>query len=131
MTAGVPERPVQRSFMDRMLDGVERVGNKVPHPVLMFAYLILFIIIASTILGWLGVSITDEIAVPVKVPVELNTYEDLSTPTIVAPNIVESIHYEIQQTTIAIRPLLTSRVSGSSLRRWSRTSRASARSPSR
>ena len=43
---------------------------------------------------WLGVSITDEIAVPVKVPVELNTYEDLTTPTIVAPNIVESTSIE-------------------------------------
>jgi aminobenzoyl-glutamate transport protein len=107
MTASVPAKPTQRSFMDKLLDGVERVGNKVPHPVLMFAYLILLIIVASTILGWLGVSITDEIAVPVKVPVELNQYEDLTTPTIVAPNIVESIHYEIRQTTIAIRPLLS------------------------
>ena len=91
MTAGAPAQPRQRSVMDKLLDGVERVGNKVPHPVLMFAYLILFIIIASTILGWLGVSVTDEIAVPVKVPVELNHYEDLTTPTIGAPNIVESI----------------------------------------
>ena len=33
---------VKRSFSERMLDGVERVGNKVPHPVLMFLYLILF-----------------------------------------------------------------------------------------
>jgi len=107
MTAGTPAQPMQRTFMDKLLDGVERVGNRVPHPVLMFAYLILLIIVASTILGWLGVSITDEIAVPVKVPVELNTYEDLTTPTIVAPNIVQSIHYEIQQTTIAIRPLLS------------------------
>ena len=79
MTAGAPAKPTQRSFMDKLLDGVERVGNKVPHPVLMFAYLILLIIVASTILGWLGVSITDEIAVPVKVPVELNTYEDLTS----------------------------------------------------
>src|SRR5512136_184391 len=107
MTAGIPAKPMQRSFMDKLLDGVERVGNKVPHPVLMFAYLILIIIVASSILGWLGVSITDQIAVPVKVPVELNQYEDLTTPTIVAPNIVESVHYEIRQTTITIRPLLS------------------------
>src|SRR5512139_844543 len=107
MTASASAKPVQRSFMDKLLDGVERVGNKVPHPVLMCAYLILLIIVASTILGWLGISITDEIAVPVKVPVELNTYEDLTTPTIVAPGIVENIDYEIQLQTIAIRPLLS------------------------
>ena len=46
MTAGTPAQPRQRSFMDKLLDGVERVGNKVPHPVLMFAYLILLIIVA-------------------------------------------------------------------------------------
>jgi aminobenzoyl-glutamate transport protein len=107
MTTGTPAQPMQRSFMDKLLDGVERVGNKVPHPVLMFAYLILLIIVLSSILGWLGVSITDEIAVPVKVPAELNTYVDLNTPTIVAPNIVQELHYEIQTTTIAIRPLLS------------------------
>ena len=95
MTTGTPAQPMQRSFMDKLLDGVERVGNKVPHPVLMFAYLILFVIVASTVLGWLGVSITDQIAVPVEVPVELNTYEDLNTPTINAPNLVENVHYEI------------------------------------
>ena len=66
MTTGVPAKPAQRSFMDRLLDGVERVGNKVPHPVLMFAYLILFIIVISSILGWLGVSVTEEIAVPAR-----------------------------------------------------------------
>jgi p-aminobenzoyl-glutamate transporter AbgT len=56
MTAGVRAKPVQRSFMDRLPEGVERVGNKVPYPMLMFAYLILFIIVASTILGWLGIA---------------------------------------------------------------------------
>jgi p-aminobenzoyl-glutamate transporter AbgT len=56
MTAGVRAKPVQRSFMDKLLEGVERVGNKVPYPMLMFAYLILFIIVASTILGWLGIA---------------------------------------------------------------------------
>jgi aminobenzoyl-glutamate transport protein len=107
MTAGASEKPIQRSFMDKLLDGVERVGNKVPHPVLMFAYLIVFIIVASSILGWLGVSVTEEIAVPATTPVEVNTYEDLTTPTIVAPNILENIHFELQRTTIAIRPLLS------------------------
>ena len=54
MTASVPAKPTQRSFMDKLLDGVERVGNKVPHPVLMFAYLILLIIVAVVYSGLAG-----------------------------------------------------------------------------
>jgi len=48
-----------------MLDVIEKVGNKVPHPVLMFLYLIIFIAVLSHILHWMGVSVTEDIAVPV------------------------------------------------------------------
>ena len=34
---------VKRTFSERMLDGVERVGNKVPHPVVIFVLLILLV----------------------------------------------------------------------------------------
>ena len=45
------------------LGTVERIGNKVPHPVLMFLYLIIGVIVLSAILAWMGVSVTEEIAV--------------------------------------------------------------------
>jgi aminobenzoyl-glutamate transport protein len=93
--------------MDKLLDGVERVGNKVPHPVLMFFYLILLVIALSSILGWLGVSITEEIAVPAAIEVVPNYYEDLSQPSVGLPPVAEVTQYEIQKTTIAIRPILS------------------------
>ncbi len=107
MTAGAPAQPAQRGFMDKLLDGVERVGNKVPHPVLMFAYLILFIIVISSVLGWLGVSVTEEIAVPVPIAAQPNYYEDLSQPSVGLPPVADATHYEIQTTTIPIRPILS------------------------
>ena len=107
MTAGAPAQPTQRSFMDKLLDGVERVGNKVPHPVLMFFYLILLVIVLSSILGWLGVSITEEIAVPLPVTAIPNYYEDLSQPSVGLPAIADVTQYEIQTTTIAVRPILS------------------------
>jgi aminobenzoyl-glutamate transport protein len=108
MTAGAPAKPVQRGFMDKLLDGVERVGNKVPHPVLMFFYLILGVIVLSSILGWLGVSITEEIAVPVPIEVVPDYYEDLSQPSIGVPPLIDTVvKYEIQMTTVAIRPILS------------------------
>ena len=82
MTAGVPAKPAQRSFMDKLLDGVERVGNKVPHPVLMFAYLILLVIVALVDPGLARAS-----ASPTRSPCRCrcevlpNYYEDLSQPS--------------------------------------------------
>ncbi len=62
------------------LGTVERIGNKVPHPVLMFLYLIIGVIVLSAVLGWMGVSVTEEIAVPVPQESVPNFYEDTTEP---------------------------------------------------
>ena len=49
----------------KFLDWIERVGNKVPNPTIMFVYLILIIAFLSAILAWSGVSVTDEVVTPV------------------------------------------------------------------
>ncbi|WP_156253399.1 AbgT family transporter [Pseudactinotalea terrae] len=51
--------------MARLLDGIERLGNKVPNPTLLFVYLIGFIAVLSMLLAWAGVSVTDDVVVPV------------------------------------------------------------------
>ncbi|MFE6735583.1 AbgT family transporter [Microbacterium sp. NPDC057650] len=55
-----PQAP-QKGF----LNWIEKVGNKVPDPTIMFLYLIGFIAVLSAILSWVGVSVTDEVATPV------------------------------------------------------------------
>lgn len=57
--------PAKRGFSERMLDGIEKAGNKVPHPVLMFVYLIAAIAVLSAILAAIGISVTETVAVPV------------------------------------------------------------------
>ncbi|MBZ2199478.1 AbgT family transporter [Ruania sp. N2-46] len=47
------------------LNWIERVGNKVPNPTIMFVYLIAIIAVLSAILSWVGVSVTDEVVTPV------------------------------------------------------------------
>ena len=47
------------------LDWIERVGNKVPNPTIMFVYLIGIVALLSALLSWFGVSVTDEVVVPV------------------------------------------------------------------
>ena len=95
-----------RPFTERMLDGVERLGNKVPHPVLMFLYLI-GIIIVSQVMDWANVSVTEEIAEPVPVEVVQDYYEDTSGSVIEGETYPEKDEFEINEVTISIQGLLT------------------------
>jgi aminobenzoyl-glutamate transport protein len=98
----------KRSFSDKMLDGIERVGNKVPHPVLMFAYLIVIVIVLSHILYLMGVSVTESIAVPVATVQEVDQYGDTTADIYGTPeDSYDQVDYEIREQTIAIQSLLT------------------------
>ena len=44
------------------LGWIERVGNKVPHPAIIFLALIVGVIVLSAVLAWAGVSVTTEVA---------------------------------------------------------------------
>jgi aminobenzoyl-glutamate transport protein len=106
MTANLITDPGKPSFMDRLLNTVERVGNQVPHPVLMFSYLIIGVIVLSTVLSLMGVSVTELIAVPVPLEVTPDFYEDLSEYTLSGVG-TDKVYYEIKEQTIAIESLLS------------------------
>ena len=55
----IPPQP-KKTRMEKILDAVERVGNKVPHPALLFLLLILAVIVVSHICYKLGLSATYE-----------------------------------------------------------------------
>ncbi|WP_197510315.1 AbgT family transporter [Tessaracoccus coleopterorum] len=64
-----------------LLGAVERIGNKVPHPVLMFGYLILLVIVLSWGLSLAGVSVTEQVAVPIAEGApDYDYYEDTTQP---------------------------------------------------
>ena len=106
MTAKPKADPGKPSFMDKLLNTVERVGNKVPHPVLMFSYLIVGVIVLSAILSLLGVSVTEPVAVPVSVPVTPDFYEDVSEYSLSGAG-TEDVDYEIKEQTTSIESLLS------------------------
>ncbi|MFC7473933.1 AbgT family transporter [Dankookia sp. GCM10030260] len=54
--AAVTEAP--KTGMQTLLDAVERVGNRVPHPVMIFVYLIGIIIVLSTLLSLFGAEVS-------------------------------------------------------------------------
>src|SRR5215469_3757755 len=104
---GTPEaaagtRSARKPFMERLLDGVEKVGNKVPHPVLMFLYLILGVIVLSQILAFAGVSVTEQVAVPVSYSVDHNYYEDTTQVQSNVPaqgNQYSDVHFQLRHET--------------------------------
>ena len=54
----------KQGFVDRMLGWIERVGNKVPHPAVLFLALIVGVILLSQVLAWAGTSVTYEVIQP-------------------------------------------------------------------
>jgi aminobenzoyl-glutamate transport protein len=117
--AAVPAEPVAApSFTERMLGGIEKVGNKVPHPVMMFIYLIALVIVLSVILDALNVGVTEEVLVPASPPeVQLDALPTGSTELtqVVLDNyseefVVEHVRVEIQSllTVDGLRFLFTS-----------------------
>jgi aminobenzoyl-glutamate transport protein len=97
----------QHTALGRVLDLIERGGNKVPHPVLMFLYLIVGVVVLSAVLALAGVSVTEEIVVPDQVQVTPGYYED-STQPIVEPDPAAGYEddYHIETVTIPIKSLL-------------------------
>ncbi len=89
-----------------MLDKIEAIGNKVPHPVLMFLYLIIGVIVLSTILAFFNIQVTETIAVPDATSVTADYYED-STQPIFAEQPPYGEDWHLEETTIAVHPLLS------------------------
>jgi aminobenzoyl-glutamate transport protein len=48
----------KKSLVARMLDGIEKIGNKLPHPVILFALFAVLVIIASAMASAIGIRAT-------------------------------------------------------------------------
>ncbi|HMD63777.1 MAG TPA: AbgT family transporter [Stellaceae bacterium] len=62
-----------KTFLQKLLDGVERVGNKVPHPAVIFFILAGLVILLSHLLYLLGTTVTYEVVNPQTHKVETAT----------------------------------------------------------
>lgn len=58
MTTDVDVQPSGSKLSDRVLRWVERVGNKLPDPFILFLGLFLIVGVISTILAWTGAKVT-------------------------------------------------------------------------
>lgn len=90
------------------LGWIERVGNKVPHPAIIFLALIAGVIVLSAVLSWAGVSVTTEVAEAEGTTVSQeysdagSTYPSLDhDPSVAVPE------YEVVTETIEVESLLS------------------------
>ncbi|MHA6761103.1 AbgT family transporter [Streptacidiphilus sp. PAMC 29251] len=98
----------KRSFTQRMLDGIEKAGNKVPHPAVIFLLLILLVIVLSAILSAVGVHVTYESAAPAPVAGKLYYPQGTTEPSVSYPP--DALHHpdvQVTHETTKIESLLT------------------------
>jgi aminobenzoyl-glutamate transport protein len=69
-------------FMKRALDVVERVGNKVPHPAMIFVFLMIIVVVLSHVLHMAGASATLQVIDPSTDKLESSTVTARSLLTV-------------------------------------------------
>jgi aminobenzoyl-glutamate transport protein len=90
----------KRSGLQRVLDAVERAGNKVPHPVIIFLVLIALIIVLSHVFYLAGSSVTfDQAAVSEQV--------EPSGEELIGDEAYQSPDPEVEQVTVEAQSLLS------------------------
>jgi aminobenzoyl-glutamate transport protein len=74
----------EHTFSQRLLDGIERLGNKMPDPAILFLALCAVVIVLSQVLYWLDVKATYEVVKTPAVAAEETYYGGSTEPTDVA-----------------------------------------------
>ncbi len=98
-----------KTLMQRFLDVVEKVGNLVPHPVLIFVILILIVMALSHLLSMAGVSVSFEAIVPQSVDSASAEYDPRAYETgeRVETRVMDEKSYTIETQSVAARSLWT------------------------
>ena len=107
-TPAAAAAPPEHTFLQRVLDGIERAGNKMPDPAILFLALCGAVIVVSQALYWLDVKATYEVVAPPKVATEQTYYGGSVQPTDVGPTQPEPADdYAVRTETPKVKGLLT------------------------
>ena len=108
MSESAVTAPPGQSVLERLLDGIESLGNKMPDPAILFLVLCGVVIVLSQILYWFDVKATFQVVKPPPVATEETYYGGSSDPTDVGPTQPEPAKdYEITTETAKVKGLLT------------------------
>jgi aminobenzoyl-glutamate transport protein len=96
------------TFMQRVLDGIERLGNRMPDPAILFLWLCLGVILLSQALQWLDVKATYQVVAPPAVTAQETYYGGSTDSVYVGPTEHEpAADYKVQTKTTEVKGLLT------------------------
>ena len=101
------ESAAKRGGLQKVLDGIERVGNKVPHPAIIFLGLVVLVIVLSAILSAFDVSVTYDVVEP---PTKIVEEQDMTGSVVLEPiptlDDYAEEDLEVVEETTSIRSLL-------------------------
>ncbi|HMK12944.1 MAG TPA: AbgT family transporter [Acidimicrobiales bacterium] len=103
--AGAPE--AKRGLLDKVLGFIERAGNKVPHPAIIFAGLCGLVIVLSAVLAAFNVKVTYQVAEAPPIPIEEDYVGGSVVPEPqIPPNDYEEEDLKIETHSAEIKSLL-------------------------
>src|SRR5262249_25822285 len=98
----------EHTFLERLLDGIERAGNRMPDPAIGFLFLCGLVIVVSQILFWFDVKATFEVVKPPPVATEQEYFGGSVEPVDVGPTESEPAKaYHVETVTAKVKGLLT------------------------
>jgi aminobenzoyl-glutamate transport protein len=104
----VPAGTGDKTFLERLLDAIERGGNKMPHPAILFLALCGVVIVLSQVLSWLDVKATYEVVKPPAVPTEEFYYGGSTEAVDIGPSeAVPPESYRLVTETAKVKGLLS------------------------
>ncbi|MBX3285293.1 MAG: AbgT family transporter [Acidimicrobiales bacterium] len=106
-TAGATDEAVEPKG-GGLLNAIERIGDKVPHPAIIFLALCGFVIVLSAVLAAIGVSVTYESVDPAPPPAEVHYEGGTSEPSYTVPaEAPDATEYEVHTETTEVESLLS------------------------
>jgi aminobenzoyl-glutamate transport protein len=100
--------PKGGGFTERALAWVEKAGNKVPSPAILFVALILMVIVLSQVLDWANVGVTKEVAKPPPAQVQERDDATSASPSYALPGEpAPGKDYQVKRERIEVKGLLT------------------------
>jgi aminobenzoyl-glutamate transport protein len=111
VSADAPSAAAQapgHSFLERILDWIERAGNRMPDPAILFLLLCGAVIVLSQILYWFDVKATYQVVATPPVATEETYYGGSVQPTDVGPTVPQQPkEYKLETQTAKVKGLLT------------------------
>jgi aminobenzoyl-glutamate transport protein len=99
-----------KNAMQKILDVVEKVGNKVPHPAIIFLTLIGIVVVLSAIFGMLGTKVTYQVLVPKPLTADAATPYDSGVHDLEPTGAYQTVSeksYHLENRSVEARSLLT------------------------